>query len=355
MKITTVSEKGLYQVTLYGEYIGDYDNVMYMGEKCILYIEPVNDSAKNYSQYSFNDNIYHTDKNGNLQIDITDFLKINSEAIQVEFDIRRLDNNDFCYFSIVNSYGINPKTWARLLPECDTSGDLDVVLKGLCMLPPNIMYKDSIFGKGTIWQVYGTNSDGNDTIQWFYVTGNTTPPQIQEANNMIVLPANASSLLALSILSSGFILNSKWTLKELDCDKKYAMIEWTALAGISSRIGKVVEEKERVRKRAIFEVSEIKLKSGNSTSLLTATNGYNVLKEKEIEITCRIDGLTAYGVAYYSDVITSDNVHAILSPDEDLSSPETQVYVTTSDLELPNGNQFYTLTFNIKYKHYGIN
>ena len=126
----------------------------------------------------------------------------------------------------------------------------------------------------------------------------------------------------------------KFQPKTRHCGVEYAFVKWISFTGI-----------ERTH---IFEVSKVKAETADAFSLMPIDNEYIEIKGRKDGLSLRLDGLCAYDLWYYSDVITSSNVQVSLD-----GTNWKRVQVTTKSITQPDGEGGDgELEININWKRY---
>ena len=110
----------------------------------------------------------------------------------------------------------------------------------------------------------------------------------------------------------------KFQPKTRHCGVEYAFVKWISFTGM-----------ERTH---IFEVSKVKTETADAFSLMPIDNEYIEIKGRKDGLSLRLDGLCAYDLWYYSDVITSSNVQVSLD-----GTNWDRVQVTTKSITQPDG------------------
>lgn len=110
----------------------------------------------------------------------------------------------------------------------------------------------------------------------------------------------------------------KYVPRKRHCDAEYAFVKWISFTGI-----------ERIH---IFEVVKTKTEAADAFSLMPIDNEYIEIKGRKDGLTLRLDGLCAYDLWYYSDVITSSNVQVSMN-----GTSWDRVQVTTKSVTQPDG------------------
>lgn len=127
----------------------------------------------------------------------------------------------------------------------------------------------------------------------------------------------------------------KYAMRKQVCGVRYAVVEWVSFSGAT--------------RRHIFEVTKAKTSTANAYSLLPTDNEYVEVKGRVYGFTLRLDGLNAYDIWYYADMINSSKVRVSL----DGTSYE-QVQVTDKSVTLPDGEAGTDgkLEMQVNYKRY---
>lgn len=125
------------------------------------------------------------------------------------------------------------------------------------------------------------------------------------------------------------------TLKDLDCEKTYALVEWISYTGKT--------------RRHVFEVVKSTTEYTESVDIETITNQYEQRKNRRDSFTLRLDGLTRYDLWYYSDIITSSQVRVSLD-----GTNWYQVEVTAEKQTIPetDAGKLNVLEIPINYRKY---
>lgn len=110
----------------------------------------------------------------------------------------------------------------------------------------------------------------------------------------------------------------QYTLRQQRCGVQYALVEWVSFTG--------------TQRRHIFEVIKAKTETADAFSLMPIDNEYIEIKGRKDGLSLRLDGLCAYDLWYYSDLITSSNVKVSLD-----GTNWDRVQVTTKSITQPDG------------------
>lgn len=128
-----------------------------------------------------------------------------------------------------------------------------------------------------------------------------------------------------------------------NCDGNIVCVRWTSQTGC-------------VRQH-YFYYAEIDKATDESVSLISEGDGYKVLKNASNGVTIRIEGLTAYGVWYYNDLLQASDVHAVFGSYASglflpaITSEQSCVFFE-GDGVTPEGSGFFTFSAKLKFSHY---
>lgn len=256
----------------------------------------------------------------NLDIDFSDLVRLSATGM---CSITQNNENDVV---IGSSYTmrwtqagrINPAAYFRALPPDDMADTFELAISA-----PSVMYKR-----------LSNNADpikfelaGYDGYQ--FSTGRIKFPPLAddpiEFAHAIEVPSGADSV---EFWHLNDIMYYRYPLKDLECGKRYAEVEWVSFTGQT--------------RRHVFEVVKLTEETTNEVSLEMITNEYDVRKDRRVSFSLRLDGLTAYDYWYYSDLVTSSSVKVSLS-----GTKYRQVQVTTKKSTIPETSSGKPLTLEI--------
>lgn len=230
-----------------------------------------------------------------LKIDLSDLVRIAYSRGMGggTFRVDELDSGGNELHSYGKSYTIsgriNPRAYFQALPA-----DNMVDTLALAISAPSVMYKRL---DNSADQIRFEMADGGNGYEW--ATGRIQFPPLEDAPigfaRAIDIPNGADSVEFLHITDMLF----RYPLKELECGKRYAEVEWVSFTG-------------QIR-RHVFEVVKLTEETTNEVSLETITNEYDVRKDLRVSFSLRLEDLSAYDYWYYSDLITSSSVKVSLS------------------------------------------
>lgn len=123
------------------------------------------------------------------------------------------------------------------------------------------------------------------------------------------------------------------------CGVQYAEVEWVSFTGAT--------------RRHIFEVTKSKTTTKSAYSLLNIEGEYTEIKGREDAFTLRIDGLNAYDLWYYSDMLHSSNVKVCFGARSG-NLVWRRVKIDDSTITIPDGDAGTDgkLEINVKWREY---
>ena len=260
-----------------------------------------------------------------LKIDLSDLVRIAESGGSTggSFNVKELNSSGVELHSYGKTYTIrgriNPKDYYRALPPDDMSETFELAISA-----PSVMYKRLDSNADPI--VFEM-ADGGGGYQ--FATGRVKfPPLTDEPVNFartIEVPNGAASA---EFWHLDAIMHYRYPLKELECGKRYAEVEWVSFTGQT--------------RRHVFEVVKLMEETTNEVSMEMITNEYDVRKDRRVSFSLRLDGLTAYDYWYYSDLVTSSSVKVSLS-----RTNYRQVQVTAKKSTIPETSAGKPLTLEI--------
>lgn len=257
----------------------------------------------------------------NLDIDFSDLVRLSATGM---CSITQNNSNDVI---IGSSYTmrwtqagrINPVAYFRALPPDDMADTFDLAISA-----PSVMYKRLDNSADPI--VFEMANGGGG---YQFTTGRVKfPPLTDDPVNFartIEVPSGADSA---EFWHLNDVMYYRYPLKELECGKRYAEVEWVSFTGQT--------------RRHVFEVVKLTEETTNEVSLEMVTNEYDVRKDRRVSFSLRLEGLTAYDYWYYSDLVTSSSVKVSLS-----GTNYRQVQVTAKKSTIPETSAGKPLTLEI--------
>lgn len=120
-----------------------------------------------------------------------------------------------------------------------------------------------------------------------------------------------------------------------NCESKYAVVRWVSFTGAT-----------RVH---VFELHKVKQTTANAYDLLNLAGEYTEIKGREDSFILSLDGLSAYDLWYYADILQSSKVEVQVKGDQ----PFRRVKITDNSVTIPDGNcGTHKLEINVKWQNY---
>lgn len=181
---------------------------------------------------------------------------------------------------------------------------------------------------------------GQVIAEWFKTIGAnyTTANYVQSVNNGRGLKPTGQTAsqnnFAVIRTTPSPSASKNYYLSAQECSKQYAIVDWVSFTG--------------AQRRHIFEVVKAKTDAVAGYNLLPIDNEYVEIKGRVDGFTLRLDGLTAYDMWYYADMVTSSKVEVSLD-----GTNYDRVQVSTKTFTLPDGeNNDGKLEINVNWKRY---
>jgi len=257
----------------------------------------------------------------NLDIDFSDLVRLSATGMC------SISQNDANGVVIGNTYTmrwtqsgrINPEAYFRALPPDDMADTFELAISA-----PSVMYKRLNNNADPIRFELANGGGG-----YQFSTGRIKFPPLAEEPiefaRAIEVPSGADSVEFWHLNDT---MHYRYPLKELECGKRYAEVEWVSFTGQT--------------RRHVFEVVKLTEETTNEVSLEMVTNEYDVRKDRRVSFSLRLEGLTAYDYWYYSDLVTSSSVKVSLS-----GTNYRQVQVTAKKSTIPETSAGKPLTLEI--------
>lgn len=269
---------------------------------------------------------YTLDENGSVDIDMSDFIRtqdsgvLKSLYVRTDGDAQNMVNANFKIVGLISPESV-------LIPHFS--------LGGFVMVPPKHMLM-GVGSAGIAPEYYCTIAQVlRPAFSILTDEGTRTTSAISSLAPMTVqLPSNTARL---DITTRAVVTTTieTYNTKPLECDKRYAAVRWVSFTG-----------KTRVH---TWEVTKAKTATDGAIELLTIDGSYNTLKGREDGFVLRLEGLNAYDLWYYADIITSSQVEVSMD-----GSTWQRVEITTKDVAIPDGDagKLNTLEVNCNWRKY---
>lgn len=257
----------------------------------------------------------------NLNIDFSDLVRLSATGMCL------ISQNDAYDVVIGSTYTmrwtqagrINPEAYFRALPPDDMADTFELAISA-----PSVMYKRLNNNADPIRFELANGGGG-----YQFSTGRIKFPPLAEEPiefaRAIEIPSGADSVEFWHLNDAMYY---RYPLKELECGKRYAEVEWVSFTGQT--------------RRHVFEVVKLTEETTDEVSLEMITNEYDVRKDRRVSFSLRLEGLTAYDYWYYSDLVTSSSVKVSLS-----GTNYRQVQVTAKKSTIPETSAGKPLTLEI--------
>lgn len=267
----------------------------------------------------------------NLDIDFSDLVRLSATGM---CSITQNDENDVVIGSTytmrwTQEGRINPTAYFRALPPDDMAETFELAISA-----PSVMYK-RLGNKADPIKFEMANGGGG----YQFDTGRVKFPPLADVDPIkfaraIEIPSGADSA---EFWHLNDIMLYRYPLKELECGKRYAEVEWVSFTGQT--------------RRHVFEVVKLTEETTNEVSLEMLTNEYDVRKDRRVSFSLRLEGLTAYDYWYYSDLVTSSSVKVSLSG---TNYRQVQVTAKKSTIHETSSGKPLTLEIPINYVRYDM-
>ena len=285
---------------------------------------------------------YYSDPNGDLEIPLRNLIHLNKSYGFIDLSVYLYETDgtlvDNWENKVVDTFeGIS---YFDLWSPRDKDGVFSVTtLLQNVIMPPNVIINPSgVYGHGIIVESNFKTIDS--TGVWASVASGvpTTITPSGARYNQLVVPNTADTLR----LTKGTDVK-EWKLDKPEQCAEFVVCRWTSQTGA-------------VRQH-YFPIASYINKVDKSVSLVSPGNGFKVRKEWSKGCRCRITGLTDYGFWYYMDILRASDLHAIILKtgslfSTEIASEETAAYCESTEMEMPQGNNFYNFEFTLKLRHY---
>lgn len=282
---------------------------------------------------------YTLDENGSVDIDMSDFMRTQDSGgvikplyVRTDGEEQNTVNATFIIVGLINPVNV-------LIPNNDTlvkihefdereQGEMDSLL----IIPPSRMY----MGLGQTGVKFELNYINKDAEQDYEIAA-------RELYGVTWHSLRIDKVISLNQNTTRFVLSEDYigsnlidiSLRPMECGKRYAAVRWVSFTG-----------QTRVH---TWEVTKAKTATRDAIELLTIDGSYNTIKGREDGFVLRLDGLTAYDMWYYADIITSSKVEVSMD-----GATWQQVEITTKDVTIPDGDagKLNTLEVNCNWRKY---
>lgn len=273
---------------------------------------------------------YRSDSVGAVTIDVSDLVRMSATGT---FTLKEYNSGGTQVGSTETktwSTGgdINPDSYA--IPNNREAQVARVYLQHTAIVLPNLIYNDS-----RKFDVYGVPAFGYDDVgqqgEFIAATSNGQAEIPDGVQNTYLALYDRVEAQDRRLLQKIEFRNS------IQC-RTYAGVEWRG------RTGAV--------KRMVWEIRKFSETAADIVGLATQGNAFHELRGAEISAVLHLDGLTAYDLWYYSDIVTSSDVRVNYGAGG--FGENSRVLVTENKVDQMDGDAgvFYELNVAVKLKHY---
>lgn len=241
---------------------------------------------------------YTTPSSRIMYIDVTDYVRANPNVGHLYFYTG--DDEFDIAVSVVGL--INP---ANVLTPLKPSGT-----RTMLVAPPARMLRSAFDYIRIIWEA--RTSDGSSYDLKYKSGGSTVTQTVSTATCQLPVAAEISCRL------DGDDAEREYACYPLLCDVRYAMVRWESFTGAT--------------RCHTMEVVKAKSDTKDAFSLLPIDNEYVDIKGREDGFTLHLNGLSAYDLWYYADMIHSSKVEVSLD-----GETWDRVQVTKKSFTAPDG------------------
>ena len=266
---------------------------------------------------------------GVLQADLSDLVRLADSGTAILYEMNT-NGGTISTESISWSKAGRIRPSAAIIPPNGIAESPAVNDNEIGITAPSVMlrsFKDSVQIQFEIADT-GSGYQFSTGRLWFKPYGGTLVPFATE----VAVPNNADIIEFWHLDDTLYYTVS---LKDLECEKTYALVEWISYTGKT--------------RRHVFEVVKSTTEYTESVDIETITNQYDQRKNRRDGFTLRLEGLTRYDLWYYSDLITSSQVRVSLN-----GTNWYQVEVTAKKQTIPetDAGKLNVLEIPINYRKY---
>ena len=183
-------------------------------------------------------------------------------------------------------------------------------------------------------------SVGQSELDYVELVGDTPTTNSFQPNSLQAVSVSGNRISFLHKDDVEVICSRTINIREQQCGRCYAMVQWVSATGLI--------------KRHTFEVRDVETSVSDSVSLQNNYGGFRELKGTRKGLRLHLPQLSAYDYWYYSDIITSSDVRVAVSEFDADFGEDTRVKVTTNNVTIPNGSSISDFDVDVIIKDYGI-
>lgn len=283
-----------------------YDEAVWKQERNVLRVTDTNATVAALYSPTLSTKLaeYTLDENHSVEIDMTDYIRAHSDTyvrnVYISTSPTQTVNASYFVRGLINPEHVlmpnsDIKDFPVALPRCMFCGifGLSIVPEYLCM--------------SALKTTFAMIIPGDITLQ------NAT----KSVPATVEIPTDVK--LVTITQSPGNTTIAEYVIKQPEACKRYAAVRWVSFTG-QTRLH-------------TWEVTKAKTATRDAIELLTIDGSYHTLKGREDGFVLRLDGLNAYDMWYYADIITSSKVEVSMD-----GYTWQRVYITTKDITIPDGN-----------------
>ena len=181
---------------------------------------------------------------------------------------------------------------------------------------------------------------GQSELDYVELVGNTTSTRFFQPKSLQAVPVSGERIEFLHKENFKVICSRTINIREPQCGRRYAMVQWVSAVGLI--------------KRHTFEVRDVETSVADSVSLQNNFGGFRELKGTQKGLRLHLSQLSAYDYWYYSDIVTSSDVRVAVAESDADFGEYTRVKVVTNSVTIPNGSSISDFDIDVIIKDYGI-
>lgn len=245
--------------------------------------------------------------------DLTDYVRAypNVQYIYIKEDGKNTCTLTVSVLGLIDPAGV-------IIPSHDLDED------GVLILPPSkIIVSDA-----------QSSVDEPTRIEFYATTSGWDAEEANMSSNERLISNIGGGFYDFGIYNENLGVSKTYTLERMQDCARYALVKWVSFTGI-----------ERVH---WFEVVTPKSATIDAYELQPIDNEYIEIKGRKDGLTLKLDGLDAYDLWYYADVLLSSKVEISL----DSGQTFDRVQVTTKEVETPDFVANGKVELNVNWKKY---
>lgn len=268
-----------------------------------------------------------TDGSGKVMVDLTDLFSAYpiGDSGSVSFN-----NGDYTPTVSISFYikgDLSPNS--MIIPNNGEIGIYAPIIAPTCFL-------QGLFGIKPQFVV----NVGQSVLNYVDLVDNIQIKIFFQPNSLQAVSVSGERIAFLHQEFGGVTVSRKINIREPQCGRNYAMVQWVSSTGLI--------------KRHTFEVRDVEASVSDSVSLQNNFGGFRELKGMRKGLRLHLPKLTAYDYWYYSDIVTSSDVRVAVTESDADFGEDTRVKVVTNSVTIPNGSSISDFDVDVIIKDYGI-